>query len=137
MFSMSNPHSMPILTKVPIGQMAPDRNSSRNCYVSRVMVSDFIEKVGGFLQHQGNKTRLLLERQSEGYFTNNMLVKQVDRAIDIFIFDHAPSHMKRPEDALNAERMNVRNGGKRPFMKDMCGMDVYSGWLLMKVCKKG
>ena len=94
-----------------------------------VMVSDFIEEVGGFLQHQGNKVRLLLEHQSEGYFTNDMLVKQVDRAIDIFeikytdaqglfIFDHAPSHMKRPEDALNAERMNVRNGGKQPFMKD-------------------
>ena len=58
-----------------------------------------------------------------------MLVKQIDRANDIFetkytdaqglfIFDHATSHMKRPEDALNAEGMNVRNGGKQPFMKD-------------------
>ena len=94
-----------------------------------VMVSNFIEEVGGFLQHQGNKAHLLLELQSEVYFTKDMLVKQVDRAIDIFetkytnaqglfIFDHAPSHMKRPEDALDAERMNARNGGKQPFMKD-------------------
>lgn len=36
----------------------------------------------------------------------------------IFIFDNAPSHMKKPEDALNAERMNVKDGGKQPFMQD-------------------
>ena len=90
------------------------------------MVSNFIEEVSGFLQHQGNKARLLLEHLSEGegYFTNNMLVKQIDRANDIFetkytdvqglfIFNHATSHTKRPEDALNAEGMNVRNGGKQ------------------------
>lgn len=26
--------------------------------------------------------------------------------------------MKKPEDALNAERMNVKDGGKQPFMRD-------------------
>ncbi len=26
--------------------------------------------------------------------------------------------MKKPDDALNADRMNVRDGGKQPFMKD-------------------
>ena len=26
--------------------------------------------------------------------------------------------MKKPDDALNAERMNVRDGGKQPFMRD-------------------
>ena len=26
--------------------------------------------------------------------------------------------MKKPEDALNADRMNVKDGGKQPFMKD-------------------
>lgn len=36
----------------------------------------------------------------------------------LFIFDNAPSHMKRPEDALNAERMNIKDGGKQPFMRD-------------------
>ena len=61
--------------------------------------------------------------------TNDMLIAQVHKAIDIFedkyptaqgifIFDNAPSHMKKPEDALNAERMNVKDGGKQPFMKD-------------------
>ena len=36
----------------------------------------------------------------------------------LFIFDNAPSHMKRPVDALNVDRMNVRDGGKQPFMRD-------------------
>lgn len=58
-----------------------------------------------------------------------MLIFQVHRAIDIFekkyplaqglfIFDHAPSHMKKPDDALNPDRMNVKDGGKQPIMKD-------------------
>lgn len=94
-----------------------------------VMVSDFIEEVDGFLKHESEEARLLLEHQAEGYFNNDMLVEQVGRAIDIFekkypgvqavfIFDHAPSHMKRPDDALNAEKMNVKDGGKQPFMRD-------------------
>lgn len=94
-----------------------------------VMVSDFIDEVSGFLQHEDEKARLLLETQTEGYFNNEMLLKQVDRALTIFeakypqaqgmfIFDHAPSHMKGPEDALNVDKMNVRDGGKQPFMRD-------------------
>ena len=94
-----------------------------------IMVSDFVEEVGGFLEYQGDKARLLLEHQVDGYFTNDMLLTQVRKSITIFerkypaaqalfIFDHAPSHMKRPEDALNADRMNVKDGGKQPFMKD-------------------
>ena len=94
-----------------------------------IMVSDFVEEVGGFLQYREEKACLLLEHQTDGYFTNDMLIDQVRRAIPIFekkypvaqglfIFDHAPSHMKRPDDALNAERMNVKDGGKQPFMMD-------------------
>ena len=93
------------------------------------MVSDFLEEVGGLLEFEGEKARLQLEHQTDGYFTNDMLIVQVDKAIDIFeekyptaiglfIFDHAPSHMKKPEDALNADRLNVKDGGKQPFMKD-------------------
>lgn len=44
--------------------------------------------------------------------------KKYPTAKGIFIFDHAPSHMKKPDDALNVERMNVKDGGKQPFMKD-------------------
>ncbi len=94
-----------------------------------IMVSDFVEEVGGLLECGGEKARFLLEHQRDGYFTNEMLISQVERVITIFenkypeaqglfIFDHAPSHMKRPEDALNVLRMNVRDGGKQPVMKD-------------------
>ena len=43
----------------------------------------------------------------------------------MFIFDKAPSHMKLPEDALDVQKMNVKDGGKQPlnFMKDK-----YMGW---------
>ena len=50
-----------------------------------IMVSDFLEEVGGLLQFEGKKACLLLEHQSEGYFTNDMLIKQVHKAIDIFV----------------------------------------------------
>jgi len=33
-----------------------------------------------------------------------------------FFFDNATSHMKRPEDALNVKQMNVKDGGRQPFM---------------------
>lgn len=109
-----------------------------------VMVSDFIDEVSGFLEHDGEKARLLLEHQSEGYFTNEKLIRQVHKAItiferkypmakDIFIFDHAPSHKKRPEDALNPEYMNVKNGGKQPFMRDT----VWNGSVQQMVTAEG
>jgi hypothetical protein len=47
--------------------------------------------------------------------TITILERKYPTAQGIFIFDHAP---KKPEDALNVERMNVKNGGKQPFMKD-------------------
>lgn len=94
-----------------------------------IMVSDFVDEVGGLLEFAGEQARLLLEHQTDGYFNNDMLLVQVGKAIDmfedkypiaqgIFIFDHAPSHMKKPEDALNVDRMNVKDGGKQPFLKD-------------------
>ena len=60
---------------------------------------------GGLLEYQGNRARLLLEHQSEGYFNNEMFINQVIRSIAIFenkypiaqgpfIFDNALSHMK-------------------------------------------
>lgn len=47
-----------------------------------------------------------------------MFEKKYPMAQGMFIFDNAPSHVKKPEDALNPERMNVRDGGKQPFMQD-------------------
>ena len=36
----------------------------------------------------------------------------------LFLFDNAPIHKKYPDDALNADRMDVCPGGKQPIMKD-------------------
>ena len=94
-----------------------------------IMVSDFIEEAGGdYLRHNDDTARLLLETNTEGYF-DDMLMTQVDKAIDIFeakyldaqallIFDNAPSHKKYAADALNADHMNVNPGGKQVVMRD-------------------
>ncbi len=42
-----------------------------------IMVSDFVEEVGGMLECDGEKATLFLEHQSEDYFTNDMLISQV------------------------------------------------------------
>ena len=36
----------------------------------------------------------------------------------MFIFDNAPSHRKKPDNSLKAERMNVSDNGRQPVMKD-------------------
>ena len=41
-----------------------------------IMVSDFVEEVGGMLECDGEKATFLLEHQTEGYFTNNLLISQ-------------------------------------------------------------
>ena len=108
------------------------------------MVSDFLDKVSGLLEFSGDKARLLMEHQTDGYFNNDLLLTQVDKAISIFerkyptaqgvfIFDHAPSHMKKPEDALNVDRMNVKDGGKQPFMRD----SVWNGTIQQMVTPHG
>lgn len=42
-----------------------------------IMVSDFVEEVGGLLEFEEEKACLLLEHQTKGYFTNDMLIAQV------------------------------------------------------------
>jgi hypothetical protein len=56
-------------------------------------------------------------KNRDGYFDLTELIKQVDRAIDIFegkanglaqglfLFDNAPSHLKRAADAISATKM--------------------------------
>ena len=109
-----------------------------------IMVSDFLEEVNGFLDFDGERARLMLETQTEGYFTNEMLITRVRKAVTLFekkypaaqglfFFDHAPSHMKKPENALNADRMNVKDGGKQPYMKDT----VWNGSVQRMVTESG
>jgi len=93
-----------------------------------IMVSDFIDEVSGFVRDGQDQARLLLEIHQEGYFTNDHLLAQVEQTITIFerihpeataifLFDNAPSHRKQPNDALNADKMNVGPGGKQPKMR--------------------
>ena len=71
------------------------------------MVSDFIDEVIGFLRDECDEARVLLETSRNGYFTDDNLLQQVEKAVDIFervhpdargifIFDNAPSHRKWP-----------------------------------------
>ena len=85
------------------------------------------------VRDEQGQARLLLQMSREGYFTNDLLLEQVARTIDVFervhpyatalfLFDNAPSHRKVPGYALNADRMNVGPGGKQPKMRDtVCG----------------
>ena len=71
----------------------------------------------------------MLETQTDGYFMKEKLITQVHKAVTLFerkypaaqglfvFFDHAHSHMKHPKDALDVDRMDVKNGGKQPFMR--------------------
>ena len=49
-----------------------------------VMVSDFIDEVDGYLKCGNEEARLYLGHQSEGYFTNDLFVDQVCKAMNIF-----------------------------------------------------
>ena len=93
------------------------------------MVSDFIDEVSGYIRDDQDQARIRLETHREGYFTNELLLKQVEQTVDIFerihpeaialfLFDNAPSHRKMADDALNADKMNVGPGGKQPKMRD-------------------
>ena len=65
----------------------------------------------------------------DGYFNNEGLMKQVEKAVDIFelkyphargvfLFDNAPSHRTIADNQLNVDKMNVSSGGKQPVMRD-------------------
>ena len=94
---------------------------------SSLMVSDFVDETIGFLRDDSSEARVILETSKDGYFNNDMLLKQVKKTVDIFekvhpeaqgffLFDNAPSHRKVADDSLNADRMNVGPGGKQAVM---------------------
>lgn len=94
-----------------------------------IMVLDFVDEVNGYVRDEHDQARLLLETQRDGYFTNDLLLQQVEITVNIFervhphargifLFDNAPSHKELAEDALNADKMNVGPGGKQPVMRN-------------------
>ena len=99
--------------------------------------------MSGYVRDGEDQARLLLETHRGGYFTNDHLIAQVDRNIDIFewihsdatalfLFDNAPSHRKVADDALNADKMNVSPGEKQPKMHTL-----WSGAIQRMVDKAG
>ncbi len=67
------------------------------------MVSDFVDEVSGFERDGFDLARVILETHKDGNFTNDHLLKQVYKTIDIFerihpgsrarfLFDNGPSH---------------------------------------------
>ena len=49
-----------------------------------IIVSDFVEEVNSFLEYEDEKAHLMLETQTDGYFTNEKLVTQVHKAVTLF-----------------------------------------------------
>ena len=96
---------------------------------SFIMVSDFIDEMAGYVYDVQNQACLSMETNQEGYFTNDHLMDQVSKTVDIFervhpeatgvfFFDNASSHCKVADDALNADKMNIGPGGKQQKMSD-------------------
>ena len=112
-------------TKMPVLNYAKGEGVS-------LMVADFVSAdFGWFTSPDGNKSACCLFRpgaNQDGYFTNEEIIEQVDKAINIlheyypgsdfdhvFIYDNAMTHLKRAEDALSARKMpkNTPKPGKK------------------------
>lgn len=112
-----------------------------------IMVSDFVDEHNGLLaltdaEFQAGKekfpdlkrkARVLLKYgiENEGYWNSNKFIAQVLDVIkivkikypvecyDVFwLFDQSSGHTAFAEDALNANKMNVKPGGAQPKMRD-------------------
>ncbi len=46
-----------------------------------LMVSDFIDEVDGYLTHDGEEAREYLEHKSQGFWTNEHMIKQINKNI--------------------------------------------------------
>ncbi|EEB89585.1 hypothetical protein MPER_12299, partial [Moniliophthora perniciosa FA553] len=99
--------------------LAPERKGEGES----LMVLDFLTpEWGRLVDNDGDEARVFFEAGSkrDGYFTNEHILEQTSKAIDIFesktngtctglfMFDNAPSHQKRASDALSARKM-VKN----------------------------
>ena len=108
------------------------------------MVADFVSANHGWLRSpNGNEeARVLFKagKNRDGYFTNDEIVEQANRAMDILerhfpdedhilIFDNASTHLKRADGALSARKMpkgTSENWGVEVNVKDANGKLVYA-----------
>ncbi|KAF8804558.1 hypothetical protein BYT27DRAFT_7259039 [Phlegmacium glaucopus] len=83
------------------------------------MASEFLMVEWGWLTDSDKEAQIIFKagKNQDGWFSGEDLLKQVDKAIDIFegrtngfatglfLFDNAPSHQKCAPDALSAQKM--------------------------------
>lgn len=104
-----------------------------------LMVADFISADYGWLQSANGEesTRVLFKagKGCDGYFTNDNVIAQVQKAMDIlakhypnndhvFVFDNAKTHVKCANDSLSAHKMPKspsETWGVTVIMKDTGG----------------
>ncbi|KDN45054.1 hypothetical protein RSAG8_05227, partial [Rhizoctonia solani AG-8 WAC10335] len=84
-----------------------------------IMVADFVCPQFGWLKGKNGESARVVFRPGvnrDGWFTCNKVVSQLEKAVKIvqetypeythvFVYDNAPSHTKRPEDAISARSM--------------------------------
>ncbi|KDQ07621.1 hypothetical protein BOTBODRAFT_119805 [Botryobasidium botryosum FD-172 SS1] len=110
-----------------------------------LMVADFVSADYGWLRSPDGTehARVLLKpgKNRDGYFTNNDILKQVARAMDIlqryypnerhvFVFDNATTHLKRADSAISARHMpkNMPKNGREWDGKDWGGGRKPKNW---------
>ncbi|TBU51333.1 hypothetical protein BD310DRAFT_971300 [Dichomitus squalens] len=106
-----------------------------------LMVADFVSAEHGWLRSPDGKesARVLFRpgKNRDGYFTHEEILAHATTAIDIlsqhypdeqhvFIFDNAPTHLKRAADALSARKMSLHptKPGKPVFGVDQMSNDA-------------
>jgi hypothetical protein len=100
-----------------------------------LMIAEFVLADYGWLRSPDNteSARVLFRagKNREGYFTNENILEQTQKAIDIakkyypddehvFVFDNATTHQKRPATAVSASKMT-----KNPLVNFGCEVTVF------------
>ena len=112
-----------------------------------LMVADFVSADYGWLRSpDGTESARVLLRPGahrDGYFTHDDVIAQVTKAMDIltkyyphdnhiFVFDNAPTHVKRATDAISARNMPVntsapgKNWGVKTPSLDENGNQIFN-----------
>ncbi|KZP03294.1 hypothetical protein FIBSPDRAFT_769167, partial [Athelia psychrophila] len=87
-----------------------------------LMISDMLTSEWGRLVYEDEEARVVFKagKNRDGWFASGDLLQQVEKSIDIFeaktnrfatglfLFDNAPSHQRRADDALSARKMPKR-----------------------------
>ncbi|KAJ3968854.1 hypothetical protein EV361DRAFT_870518 [Lentinula raphanica] len=111
-----------------------------------LMVADFVSADYGWLRSKDGleSARVIWKpgKNRDGYFTHEDILAQLEKAVEIlkrdypdeehiFVYDNAPTHLKRAEDALSARKMprnpprDGKNWGVEVTVRDESGRVTY------------